>query len=164
MKIAIDIGGVAVQKGTDYEDDTNDTYTVEFFPGFLDTIEKLKNDGHELFFNSFCGKSREEKTKSFFKTVKQIKENIPEKNWHFIRDKKDKPIVCDKIKADIFIDDNISICTNVKEKSKTKHVIWFFDIKNLKINPKYGTNEDYKSKGIVNIDNWNDVYKYILKC
>lgn len=160
MKINIDIGGVAVQKGTDYEDDKNDTYMVEFYPDFLNTIEKLKKDGHDLYFNSFCGKGREEKTRKFFRTVKQITDNIPEENWNFIRDRKFKPTICDKTQADMMIDDNLGICTNVKEKSKTKHVIWFFDKKTLSKDEKLS---DYKSVGIVNLDNWKDVYNYISR-
>lgn len=173
--LAIDIGDVAVKKGTDYEDE-NSNYIVEFYPNFLETISKLKEEGNELFFNSYCGPEREKKIKDYFRTVEEITKSIPETNWIFIRDKKEKPIVCNKIKADIFIDDNFEICKNVRKNSKTKHIIWFNETI-LKIIPakKQDSNNVKKQQyiedrireiselKITQLRTWIDVYQFIHK-
>lgn len=172
MRIAIDIGDVAVKKGTDYEDEACN-YVVEFYPNFLEIIVKLKEEGYELFFNSFCGSEREKKIKDYFRTIDKIVKSIPETNWIFVRDKKEKPAVCNKIKADIFIDDNFEICKNVRKNSKTKHIVWFNETI-LKIMPTKKQDGNAKKQQyiedrireiselkIIQLYTWTDIYQFI---
>lgn len=95
-------------------------------------------------------------TREHFRTLPELLECIPESNWYFVRNRGDKPTVCNKVKADVMIDDNQGICIGCKTVSKTKHVIWFKDVK---LEYAKETKEKYN---IVNFTNWNDVYEYIV--
>lgn len=148
--IGIDIGDVAVKKGTDYENDEG-KYVVEFMDDFLSSIKTLSEAGHVLYFVSFCGYRRETQIRNFFKQIKEITCYIPEKKWIFVRDRKDKPLVCMKNKISIMIDDNVGICNDVLSRSPvTKHIILFSD-------------RNSQNKKIIQINNWNHVVEYISK-
>jgi len=146
LNINIDIGNVACKKGEDYEDEEgNIDYKSIFMEGFLDNIKKLKQDGHQLFFNSFCGSKREANVREEFKKIPEIFNNIPESNWNFVRNPFKKSEVCIKTFAHIMIDDRLDICNHIK-KCGVIHVFWFNQSTNT------------PPSGIINVKSWDEIY------
>jgi len=151
FNINIDIGNVACKSGEDYEDEEcNIEYKSIFMEGFLENIKKLKQDGHQLFFNSFCGSKREAKVREEFKKNPEIFNIIPESNWNFVRNPKKKYEVCIKTSANIMIDDKLNICNNIKEHG-INYVLWF------------NKSTDTPPNGIINVKSWSDIYIEIKK-
>lgn len=153
LSINIDVGNVAIRIG--YEADHGET-ELEFDPskdlmdGFLDNIAKLKKMGHELYFNSFCGPGREQKTREIFRKIPEIYNVIPESNWNFVRTRPDKTKVIDATNADVMIDDRLDICLNMKEHG-VKYIFWL--------------TQSGKScpAGIIKVKNWDEIYRKIEK-
>ena len=147
--IGIDIGDVAVQKGTEYENDTGQ-YMVEFMDDFLESIKILSESNNILYFISYCGNRREKQIRDFFQRTKKILDYIPEERWIFVRDKMDKAPICIQHKITVMIDDNIEICTDVFKRSPTtRHVILF-------------TEKTVNIKNIKRLCEWKSVVNYII--
>ena len=151
MNIAIDIGGVAVERALAYESDST-SFDIEFKTNFIAVITMLCDLGHTLFFNSYCGQKREGKTRNDFRLVNDLVSAIPESNWHFVRKRKRKADVCDTIQADIMIDDTLNICVMLKEYG-VKHVFWFSNDESH--------SDLVESLQIIQVKSWDEIYQKI---
>lgn len=106
MKIAIDVGGVLIEKSdvATSEDTTFDKEHVNWVEGAIEAVKKLATDGHTLYILSFCGKKRE------IDTIEQLIKAgfeawIPRENWIFVRNRRLKAPEMTKHEIDILIDD-----------------------------------------------------------
>lgn len=102
MRIGVDYGGVCSVNSIAHEDAKVDDAPPLDFDGCLDALRKLKQDGHQLFLVSFCGRKR----------ANQVRDYLP-RNFpglfdalFFVRDKKLKDAVCRIEKLDVLIDDS----------------------------------------------------------
>ena len=106
-KIGIDFGGVlSIHDNGDAEHKN----TFMNMPNALSSLEQLKNDGHELYLISFCGKNRA------IETHQSIKDNNADHfiEQYYVSDKKNKSQICKKIGCHFMIDDQIPILDNVR--------------------------------------------------
>src|SRR3978361_2226804 len=102
-KLAIDVGGVIVEKrdlsGSDTNFDINDVIWV---PGALASIEKLK-EHFDLYILSFCGKKTEALTRLALR--EKVVKSIPEEKWIFTRAREHKVREMNKHSIPTLIDD-----------------------------------------------------------
>lgn len=128
MNIGLDAGGVifihdrqSVQKG-----DTSQT--EKFMPGCIEYVEKLAQDGHKIFVNSFAGRARGESTR------KAISEHmgkwIPDSNVFIVGDRNKKWTVCSEQKLDVMVDDRYDVLQTIEQNFRAAKLpcpilIWF---------------------------------------
>ena len=81
MRIGIDCGGVLFVTNTKFEpefsEDADRDEPEAWMPGAKEALEELKQQGHELFVVSFCGKRRALETRE---KLLEIRHLIPPKN------------------------------------------------------------------------------------
>lgn len=87
-KIAIDVGGVLIEKKDKSGPDTNfDLNNIKWMPGALEGIKALSQK-YNLYVLSFCGKKTERETRLALR--KEILPYIPEWKWIFTREREHK--------------------------------------------------------------------------
>ena len=87
-KIAIDVGGVIIEKKNQFGQDTNfDIDNIKWVPGALQALEKLSKI-YDVYILSFCGKKTEAETRLALK--KEVAQLIPEDKWIFTREREYK--------------------------------------------------------------------------
>lgn len=106
MKIAIDVGGVLIEKSNiaTNEDTTFDKKNINWVEGSIDAAKTLAKNGYTLYILSFCGKKREIETIEALTKV-GFEEWIPRENWIFVRNRRLKADEMTKHGIDILIDD-----------------------------------------------------------
>ena len=107
MKIAIDVGGVLIEKSISEqvgEDTVFNPNDIQWVPGALDAIRTLATSGHILYILSFCGKRREMETRIALKTS-GVDTWINESNWFFVRNRRLKAPCMKEHNLELLIDD-----------------------------------------------------------
>jgi len=85
VKIAIDVGGVLIEKKHKNGADTNfDINDIKWMPGALDAV-KILHEMYDLYILSFCGKRTEKETRLALR--KEVAQFIPENKWIFTRER-----------------------------------------------------------------------------
>lgn len=88
QKLAIDVGGVLIEKRDERGPDTNfDVNNVRWVPGAMDAVKTLSRR-YELYILSFCGKQTERDTRAALN--KSLIEFIPQDRWVFTRKREHK--------------------------------------------------------------------------
>lgn len=119
-------------------------------PNSIEVINKLKNEGHEIYF--ITARSDKEINDSMFKlTENWLKQNNYEYNF-LITESKDKLNSCIKNKIDVFIDDSYSNCKLIKD-SMTIPVLLFSTRYNLNV----------KDDSLIRVNDWFEIYNYLNK-
>ena len=122
MNIGIDFGGVLsihdekcdpLEKG----DHVNTSINM---PDAIETLLKLKQNGHKLYLISFCGKKRAIETKESLSKYQDLFEN-----QFYTKDRTYKGFLCNYLKCDIMIDDRQDVLEKVSENSPfTKNILF----------------------------------------
>jgi hypothetical protein len=106
-KIAIDVGGVLIEKKNRYGADTNfDLDNVQWVPGALDAVKKL-TELYDVYILSFCGKKTEWETRQALK--KEVLPYIPEEKWIFTREREYKVDRMKEHNITTLVDDTLEI-------------------------------------------------------
>lgn len=107
IKLAIDVGGVLIEKKTKYGPDTNfDVNDTKWLPGSLEAIKTLCQI-YDVYILSFCGKRTELETRQALR--KEVASYVPENKWIFTREREYK---VDRMKShglSILVDDTEEI-------------------------------------------------------
>jgi len=111
--------------------------------GAIESLKKLKENGHKLYLNSFCGKSRAIETKQ------AIQEQIPEvfEELFFVKNKDCKRYVTDMLGADVMIDDTLDVLQTIQGNHTCPHLIWFVE-------------ECESQDGIIMCNSWKEIVEY----
>uniref|UniRef100_A0A6C0JT83 FCP1 homology domain-containing protein n=1 Tax=viral metagenome TaxID=1070528 RepID=A0A6C0JT83_9ZZZZ len=118
LKIGIDFGGVlSIHDGQN--NGSEHRTTVINMPGALESLQKLKDQGHKLYLISFAGKSRSQETQD---SIKQTCPNLFD-GLYFVKDKGFKKDVCDFLGCDLLIDDRQDVLDTLKQ-GKTVPVLF----------------------------------------
>lgn len=116
IKLAIDVGGVLIEKRDLSGADTNfDLSYVKWVPGAIEAVEKLSTH-FDLYILSFCGKRTEMETRIALRD--KISHFIHENKWIFTRKREHK--VKEMVKHEIWglVDDTPMIIDLVKENGR----------------------------------------------
>lgn len=113
MKIGVDVGGVLSKISK------NDKFIEINMEGCLEALKLLKENGHQLYLISFCGKKRAKETKDVLN-----KFDLFEKLF-FVKKKDYKSHLCKALQLDMMIDDTIGILWGVQGISTTTLCVWF---------------------------------------
>lgn len=117
------------------------TKSLELKPNVKEVLDKLSKN-NELYIitarSSYYSKNTIPLTRKFIK-----KNKLPIKEVYFGCFEEGKAIMCDKLNIDLFIDDHVNNCLEVKKMG----------INVLLFNDKYD--------GLDNVDNWLDILKYV---
>ena len=112
-KIAIDVGGVLIEKKNRNGNDTNfDIDDVKWIDGALQAIEKL-SQCYDIYILSFCGKKTEMETRLALK--KEVSRLVPESKWIFTRAREHKVKKMKEYNITTLVDDTPSIIQWVME-------------------------------------------------
>lgn len=118
MKIAIDVGGVLIEKsGTSADEDTVfDPSHVNWVEGAIDAVQALAAT-NTLYILSFCGKKRE------VETVEQLiaagfEKWIPHENWIFVRNRRLKAGQMIEHEIDMLVDDTTEVVNTCRAVGK----------------------------------------------
>lgn len=155
LKIGIDCGGVLCSSSTFDNNQNNEINTGINIDGAFESITELKNQGHELFLISFCGRHRAEETRHI------LNESAPNifKELYFVNKKTNKIHVINYLGCDVMIDDRIELLEYIQRNTNCKNLIWFVGDPNLE--------EDCRNKrlpdGIVIAQNWKEVLEICSK-
>lgn len=106
LRIGVDMGGVCVRKGRQYEDDTKQFNRVMDMPKCIESLQALRAMGHYLVLVSFCGRSRAENTSKTL-SLPDHKELFDE--LYFVKDKSFKDNIAKHLGLDVMIDDRWDI-------------------------------------------------------
>lgn len=112
MSIGIDIGGVLSKYDNDSENDSMD------MPGGIESLNRLKELGYDLYIISFCGRRRATK----------IKEILPKdlfREQFYVKNIKYKSPICNYIGCNFMIDDKFEIFDHLKIKNDSIITILF---------------------------------------
>lgn len=150
FKIGVDFGGVLAKhkKGEDAEKLEEHKNTQIDMPGAIETLKKLKKNGHDLYIVSFCGKKRalegkEEIENSGLTNV--FTEQI------YIKNPFKKGDVLLNFGCNFMIDDRLDLLNKIKLVDPDIVTIWF------------GQKKDDNNTQHICAENWNEVYKIISK-
>src|SRR5690242_18548098 len=100
--IAIDVGGVLIEKKEKSGADTNfDIENVRWMPGALDAV-KILSEHFDVYILSFCGKRTERETRDALR--KEVAKYVPEHKWIFTREREHKVLRMQELGIDTLID------------------------------------------------------------
>ena len=153
LKIGIDMGGVCVYKSRIYENDDKELEGLINVKGCLDSLQKLKDDGHILYLVSYCGARRAAETRE------QLERLYPDlfTELFFVKAKKDKNAILKRYGMDIMIDDNIGILQSITDIPPT-HVIHYIE----EIPPaKLEKTRKYNGTKRTECETWEELYKIL---
>lgn len=112
-KIAIDVGGVLIEKKRQNGQDTNfDINDVKWVPGSIEAVKDLCLF-YDVYILSFCGKKTEQETRLALR--KELLDYIPESKWIFTRERIYKVDEMKKHNITTLVDDTLQIITWVKQ-------------------------------------------------
>jgi hypothetical protein len=150
FKIGVDFGGVLAKhnKGEDAEKLEEHKNTQIDMPRAIETLKKLKKNGHDLYIVSFCGKKRalegkEEIENSGLTNV--FTEQI------YIKNPFKKGDVLLNFGCNFMIDDRLDLLDKIKLINPDIVTIWF------------GQKKDDNNTQHICAENWDEVYKIISK-
>lgn len=107
LRIGVDYGGVCSIQDVKYEDGTFNEELEMNMPDCLESLQTLRSLGHQLFLISFCGAKRAAKTREYLSTI-----NHPFDELYFVKDRRYKRDVCERLGVDLMIDDRLDVlCT-----------------------------------------------------
>jgi len=151
LRIGVDFGGVlSVHDGAN-TDGSEHRATLINMPDAIESLRLLKDLGHKLYLNSFCGKARAIETK------KSLDENVPDlfDGIYFVKSKKFKGDVTKYLGCDVMIDDTLDILMNIHQYNTCPNKIWF------KGDPSRNQTETSQPEeldaNIISADNWKEV-------
>jgi hypothetical protein len=111
-RIAIDVGGVLIEKKDKSGPDTNfDVDNIRWMQGALDAVKSLSQH-FDLYILSFCGKKTELETREALRTC--VIEYIPESKWIFTRDRTHKVPRMQELDITTLVDDTWQIISSVE--------------------------------------------------
>jgi hypothetical protein len=157
LTIAIDFGGVLSTHDRGGNNSGAEHANVAInIEGALEGLKSLKQAGHKLILNSFCGKRRA------IETAKSINELAPGlfDQLFFVKSKDFKKHVCTHVGADVLIDDTMSILVDVAKNEKQPkqwppiHLIHFTG------DPGFTNQGATKIRNIIQIASWSEVVKF----
>jgi hypothetical protein len=131
LRIAVDFGGVlsihdkeSVEQNSNGEaksDNNGHRSTAINMPDSIESLRLLKDQGHKLFLNSFCGKARA------LETQKGVDEQTPGlfEKLYFVKNKKFKGDVTKFLGCDVMIDDTLEILVDMAKSNSCPNLIWF---------------------------------------
>lgn len=121
MKIAIDVGGVLIEKGANgvatEEDTVFDPTNVNWVEGAIDAIRALATPANTLYILSFCGKKREAETVEQLLAA-GIQKWIPQENWIFVRNRRLKAGQMVEHEIDVLVDDTAEVVNTCRAIGK----------------------------------------------
>lgn len=163
-RIGIDVGGVILHRdNTDFgkshltragkhtkkileKKEKKQILEAPFLPHAKETISLLaesrdkKNDSplYQLFIVSYCKSATQEHTRKILRTH-GFMAWIPESNWLFVDDRKDKAKMCANYGLDMMIDDRYDVLENIRVSCASLSVglWWFGGETRKKCNPKH---------------------------
>ena len=150
FKIGVDFGGVLAKhkKGEDAEKLEEHKNTQIDMPGAIETLKKLKKNGHDLYIVSFCGKKRAIEGKAEIENsglTNVFTEQI------YIKNPFKKGDVLLNFGCNFMIDDRLDLLNKIKLVDPDIVTIWF------------GQKKDDNNKQHICAENWDEVYKIISK-
>lgn len=114
-RIALDVGGVLVDTRSRASDAGADhAADAEFMEGAFDAVRRLA-ERYDLYIISFCGATTERHTRARLREA-GFDEFIPAHQWHFTRDRRDKPDVMERYHITTLVDDRRDIVQHVRER------------------------------------------------
>lgn len=160
-KIAIDVGGVLLEKKDRNGADTNfDVDDVKWLPGALDAVKKLK-DLYDVYILSFCGKKTEMETREALR--KFVAQDVPEDKWIFTRNRAHKAPRMLENGIDILIDDTEQIIDQVEQTGLSgmhfggkKYKDWTAIMKKLECNAEKNINNESKRTSAPKLNDPNE--------
>jgi hypothetical protein len=112
-KIAIDVGGVIIEKKDRNGADTNfDAHNVKWIPGALNAIRRLSLR-FDVYILSFCGKKTEQETRAALR--QGIRDVVPEDKWIFTRERRHKVDRMKELDITTLVDDTWLIISWVSQ-------------------------------------------------
>jgi hypothetical protein len=149
LSIAVDFGGVLSIHDKSNTDGKEHRSTSINMKDAMDCLKLLKSQGHKLYLNSFCGKSRAVETK------KAINEQIPGlfDGIYFVKDKKFKGLITKMLGCDVMIDDTLDILLEIQKNKTCSNLIWFTG------DPSF--DDKRTAENITNCDSWQNIIKCI---
>jgi hypothetical protein len=113
-------------------------------PGALEALIQLKEQGHQLYLISFCGRRRAAETKQV------VLDSCPDlfEELYFVENKALKKNICAEIQCDVMIDDTLDILVDIYKSNKNIQLYWFQPFEK-----KGNTN----IKKIILVESWPDV-------
>lgn len=124
FKIGIDFGGVLSIHDSKITNDAGLEHknTAINMPFAIDNLKKLKEQGHELYIISFCGKSRANETRT---SIEKSGLSDLFTAQYYVKDRSYKNELCQYIGCHFMIDDNAGILDNIKTYNKSITTILF---------------------------------------
>ena len=120
---------------------------VNFMPGAIEVIKRLKNMGHELVIitarGGLCPRMKDIALEQFKKV------GLKFDDYHFVVC--DKAKLCTEINIELMIDDDYNNCINIANEGIM--ALYFRDVKMKKIN----------RENVIEVNNWGEIYKYLKK-
>jgi hypothetical protein len=110
LRIGVDMGGVCVHKGQEYEDDRAKFHRVMDMPNCVEILRLLKAKGHYIVLVSFCGRSRATDTS---KSLRKPNHTDLFDEMYFVKNKSFKDAIAKHLALDVMIDDRWDILENM---------------------------------------------------
>jgi uncharacterized HAD superfamily protein len=117
----------------------------QLFPGVLEFISKLKDDGHNIFFITARSKDKEVFTKELFERYNIIYENV----YHL--ESYDKTMLSEELNIDFFFEDNVNNATNLLSVKSIKKIFL--------MKAPYNIQALNDNKQIIKFDDWHKIYE-----
>lgn len=115
----------------------------------LESLKILKLQGHQLYINSFCGKSRAIETKhAINEQVSGLFEGL-----FFVKSKKYKGLVTKYLGCDVMIDDTLDILSDIQKAKECPNLVWFTG------DPTFNDKRP-APEGITVCDTWEQIVKF----
>ena len=145
MKIGCDIGGVIKDMGSDNE-----------IPYAIETINELKNIGHEIIFISKCNNNYEIYLRNWL-----LKHNLNEFKVYFCLEYSNKKDICENNSIEIMIDDNQKVLNYFSDNNNNNniHKIWYCDNDNI-IRGTYKYQPEFMNQ-VKHIRHWTEIFDKI---
>ena len=121
----------------------------ELFPGVIEFITKLKDEGHNIFFITARSKDKEVFTKELFERYNIIYENV----YHL--ESYDKTKLSEELNIDFFFEDNVNNATNLLTVKSIKKIFL--------MKAPYNIKELNDNENIIKFDDWNKIYEIFNK-
>ena len=112
---------------------------LELIPGVVDALERIANNGHEIFYITNRPEYTRQDTIDYFK-----EHNLPFKKNLFYAHGDKSPII-NKLNIDIFVEDSSEVISNLLSNTKVK--IYCMD---------YAHNRDVEHERVTRIKDWDD--------
>ncbi len=159
LKIGIDFGGVlsihdhSKPEAVDPTAQGQHKSTAIDMPDGIETLQKLKAEGHRLYLISFAGQKRAKETK------KALTDAYPDlfTGMYFPKSKAFKTNVCQFLGCDIMIDDILELLVDISKAEPRAQCLWFLG------DPAFPEEEkvDPKNPQIHPIGSWKRVQRFI---